>query len=154
MTLKRRSSIVLLALFAALAGLTVISRTQPAARAGTDCIPQCGQVINNGPSGGDTVTALHNWCGSESTERLYGSQPCAASYGYRTLHPGQSTTATEDWDGFAIAGGCTGYVVMYWWNTFTWTWDLRNSYPVDRRGTNAMWIRIHNDEQAHVSQNC
>jgi hypothetical protein len=132
----------LLALMAA----SALTSASPAAASSASLEFCCGWVKNN--SGRATITVMRDWC--TDGDYLVGSRPCKNS-SYLTLLPGQSTSSAQDWDGVGIGGNCYGHVVKYTADGQTKTLDV----PIDRRnGRPAMWVRVHDNENAFAAQTC
>lgn len=120
----------------------------PAASAGEACDGGCSETYNDT---GDGLLVARNWCwGFWDGMVREGDNPvsqCNSSDKYTWLSPGTHTPGTVDWDTFRVDGGWC--YLVYFYNDWT---GLRTYYRFDRTGKNGLWVKVSNNESAHVYQ--
>ncbi|WP_371619252.1 hypothetical protein [Streptomyces sp. NBC_00454] len=118
----------------------------PTASAGEACDGGCSETYNDT---GDSILVARNWCwGYWDGITREGDNPvsqCNSSDKYTWLSAGTHTPGTVDWDTFRVdAGWC---YKMYFYNDWT---GLSTYYYVDRTGMSALWVKVSNNESAHI----
>lgn len=118
----------------------------PTASAGEACDGGCSQTYND--TGGSVVVA-RNWCwGFWDGWQQPGDdvvRQCNSNDKYALLSPWTRTPGTVDWDTFRVDRGWCYRVYFYndWTGLSTW-------YTFDRTGRDGLWIKVSNNESAHI----
>jgi hypothetical protein len=125
---------------------TAPAASSPPATTSGQCFFGCSETVNDSQT---SVYTGRNWCGGGET-RAGDTFPSCTSDGvppsFVWVYAGDRTPRGQDWDSFRVDGGWCYQVTVL-------------SYPgpdigyrvYDRRGTNGLWVRVHNNQTAYVT---